>query len=94
MRATGLLLIVTASTTQRDNEMTKLISNLNQDKKDFISSELKVTGHTHNFTSEGVVISHKFYKKVGVRTIKTVLEFAEYLGMFVSEIQVFKNVSP
>ena len=74
--------------------MTILINSLSQDKKDYISSELKVTGHTHNFTDEGLVIYHKFYKKVGVRTIKTVTEFAEYLGMFVSEIQVFKAVSP
>lgn len=74
--------------------MSILINNLDQNKKDYVSSELKATGHAHDFTSEGVVISHKFYKKVGVRTIKTVTEFAEYLGMFVSEIQVSKAVSP
>tara|TARA_R110000737_G_scaffold353117_1_gene402450 strand:+ start:20973 stop:21197 length:225 start_codon:yes stop_codon:yes gene_type:complete len=74
--------------------MTTLINSLDQNKKNYISSELKVTGHTYSFTDNGVVISHKFYKKVGIRTIKTVIELAEYLGMFVSEIQVSKAVSP
>lgn len=77
-----------------DHARTVTISTMDQIKRDYIASELKHTGHNARFTKYGVTITHDFYKKVSTRTLRTVAEFAEYMGEFVSEIQVSVVTAP